>query len=413
MKKLVAIMLLLPVIFTGCMKDKFTKTYTIYTPVYKDKAEVLASIGSHSPRELKNTGKIYLYGNYIFLNEINKGVHVIDNSDPSSPDKVAFIDIPGNLDIAVKGTTLYADLYTDLLAIDIANPLQASLTKVVPDVFPERSYTDGFVPRQDKVIVDWIVKDTTVTVSGRPGDNNWFCINCGFIRFDALANAAAAAPATGVGGSMARFAIVNNYLYTVNISSLGVHDISNTSDPQHITNRGIGWNIETIYPFKNKLFIGSSSGMHIFSISNGAEPQWEGQFNHANACDPVVADDHYAYVTLRAGTFCQGTNNQLDVIDISNIMSPSLVKTYSLHNPHGLGKDGNLLWVCDGTDGLKLFDATQANNLRQIKRIQNIEAFDVIPLSGRMIVVGKGGLYQYDYTNLDNIRLLSKLSVIQ
>ena len=153
--------------------------------------------------------------------------------------------------------------------------------------------------------------------------------------------------------------------------------------------------------------------MFIFNISNGAEPQWEGQFNHANACDPVVADDHYAYVTLRAGTFCQGTNNQLDVIDISNVMSPSLVKTYSLHNPHGLGKDGNLLWVCDGTDGLKLFDATQANNLRQIKRIQNIEAFDVIPLSGRMIVVGKGGLYQYDYTNLDNIRLLSKLSVIQ
>jgi hypothetical protein len=58
MKKLFAIMLLLPVIFTGCMKDKFTKTYTIYTPVYKDKAEVLASIGSHSPQVLKNTGKI-------------------------------------------------------------------------------------------------------------------------------------------------------------------------------------------------------------------------------------------------------------------------------------------------------------------------------------------------------------------
>ncbi|HEY1021789.1 MAG TPA: hypothetical protein VGE06_05725, partial [Flavisolibacter sp.] len=106
--------------FTGCMKDSITKTYTIYTPVYKDRAEVLANIKSNAPRPIHEKGKIFLYGHYIFLNELNKGVHVINNSNPAAPVREAFIDVPGNIDIAVKGNTLYADLYTDLLAIDIS-----------------------------------------------------------------------------------------------------------------------------------------------------------------------------------------------------------------------------------------------------------------------------------------------------
>lgn len=416
MKKLYAIsssfifIFITSIFLQGCVKDTLTKTYTLYIPVYKNKAEVLAGIASQPARLMKNTGKIYLYGNYIFLNEINKGVHIIDNSNPSSPQKISFIDIPGNLDIAVKGNTLFADLFTDLLAIDISNPLQASLTKVIPKVFPERQYSGGFIADTGKIIVDWIEKDTTVAVSGR--DTNWPCPNCGIaFQNNSLSATAAPSPTVGIGGSMARFAVVNDYLYAVNISSLGVFNISDTRNPQKVATKGIGWNIETIYPFKNKLFIGSSSGMFIFDIANASAPVLQGRFSHANACDPVVADDNYAYVTLRAGNFCQGTSNQLDVIDVRNIMSPLLVKTYALSNPHGLGKDGNLLWVCDGTAGLKLFDASQANDLRQIKHLKDIEAFDVIPLNGRMIVVGKGGLYQYDYRDVNNIRLLSKLSV--
>ena len=397
------------VLSTGCMKDKLTKTYTLLEPVYMNKTDVLANIKSNPPQPLENTGKIYLHGKYIFLNEVNKGVHIIDNSNPAKPVPVGFINIPGNIDIAVKGNTLYADLYTDLLAIDISNPLRAKLTKLVPDVFPERNYGNGYINDSSKIIVDWIKKDTTVDAVSPTG--LFRCPNCMLLNADAgspSANGSSFVP--GIGGSMARFAIVNDYLFTVNLYQLGVLNISNEANPVIVSTTSVGWNIETIYPFKDKLFIGSSTGLFIYNISNAAAPVNEGQFTHARACDPVVADDSYAYVTLRSGTLCSGINNELDVINIQ-YSYPSLVKTYPMTNPHGLAKDGNLLFVCDGKDGLKVFDATHPGDLKLLKNIKGIETYDVIAWDKKLLVVAKNGLYQYDYSDISNLRLLSTITI--
>src|SRR6202022_2166901 len=172
---------------------------------------------------------------------------------------------------------------------------------------------------------------------------------------------------------MARLAIVHDYLFTVNLNQLGVLNISNTANPENVSITNVGSNIETIYPFKEKLFIGSRNGLFIYDITNAATPVNEGQFAHASACDPVVADDNYAYVTLRNGTFCTTASNQLDVVNVQNLIYPSLVKSYPMTNPHGLTKDGNFLFVCDGKDGLKIFDATQPGDLKLIKNIVGIE----------------------------------------
>src|SRR5215210_6466841 len=87
----------------GCLKDSATRTYSLYIPVYKTVAEVRADIKSDASVPVEKPGKIFVSGNYIFLNEINKGVHIIDNSNPGSPVNKYFIAIPGNLDLAVKG----------------------------------------------------------------------------------------------------------------------------------------------------------------------------------------------------------------------------------------------------------------------------------------------------------------------
>ena len=169
--------------------------------------------------------------------------------------------------------------------------------------------------------------------------------------------------------------------------------------------------IETIYPFKDKLFIGSNNGMFIYNITNPATPVLAGQFNHARACDPVIADGDYAYVTLHDGTQCSGFSNQLDVINISNLSVPSLTRTYSLTHPHGLSKDGNLLFVCDGRDGLKMYDASNPGNLILKKHITGLETYDAIAWNNNLWVVAKDGLYQYDYSNPPNLIQRSKISV--
>jgi hypothetical protein len=394
----------------GCVKDKCTQTYTYFMPVYKTSAEVRANIKSNQSREIERPGKLFIKGNYIFLNEVDKGIHVIDNGNPASPKNVAFIDIPGNMDLAVKGNILYADLYTDLLALDISNPLQVAVKSIIDNAFPHRSYAN-FQADKSMIITEWVQRDTTVDVDCRGGRSwGWGCPNCMTLEnvaLDASSSQKASSP-YGVGGSMARFTIVNSHLYTVSTSSLDVYNISAPQTPAFSSKLQLGWGIETIYPFKNKLFIGSNTGMFIYDISNPSQPAKQGEFNHVRTCDPVIADDSYAYVTLRTGTGCPGSTNQLDVLDISNIFKPSLVKTYPMSNPHGLSKDGNLLFICDGQQGLKVYNATNANSISLLKHISGLNTYDVIAWNDIAIVSAADGLYQYDYSDVNNITLLSK-----
>ena len=393
--------------FQSCLKDKLTHSYTIYTPIYETKERVTLNIKSNPAKEIQSPGNLFVYGNYIFLNETDKGVHIIDNTDPSNPVDKAFIDIPGNLDIAVKGNILYADMYQDLVAVDISDPLHAKLVKTVPDVFGERYYANGFVAANNMVIVGWTRKDTTIALE-HPQNYSY----PGGVWFDARAlqsAAAAAAPIPGISGSMARFTIVNNYLYAVDHHSLLPISISVPAEPVAGNLISAGFDIETIYPFKNKLFLGSLGGLYIYDISQPGEPVKEGDFIHATACDPVIADDNYAYVTLREGTTCGPANNELEVVDVQDLHAPSLLKSYPMTKPQGLTKDNTLLFVCD--DGIKMYDASDPANIVLKKHVTGPETRDAIAWNKNLIVVSTDGLYQYDYSNSNDLTLRSKLSI--
>jgi hypothetical protein len=393
--------------FQSCLKDKLTHTYTIYAPIYETKEAVKLNIKSNPAEDIESPGNLFVYGNYIFLNETDKGVHIIDNTDPSNPVDKAFIDIPGNLDIAVKGNILYADMYQDLVAVDISDPLHAKLVKTVPNVFGERYYANGFFAADNMVIVGWTTKDTTIELGHvQP---NW--IYTGGVLYDAAAapQRLAAAPVPGISGSMARFTIANNYLYTVDHHSLYPISINDPADPVVGSVISAGFDIETIYPFKNKLFLGSMGGLYIYDISQPGTPVKEGDFIHARACDPVIADDNYAYVTLREGTSCGPTTNELEVVDIQDLSAPSLLKAYPMTKPQGLTKDDNLLFVCD--DGIKMYDASDPANIILKKHVGELETRDAIAWDKNLIVVASDGLYQYDYGNSDDLILRSKLSI--
>ncbi|HUQ96464.1 MAG TPA: hypothetical protein VM010_02280 [Chitinophagaceae bacterium] len=405
---------------SGCVKDTVTQTYTykLFRPIVQTTAAVRANIKSNAAAAILQPGKLYIKDHFIFLNEVDKGVHIIDNSNPADPKNVAFINIPGNVDIAVKENTLYADLYTDLVAIDISNPRAAKVTKVVGNVFQDRFYGFYYGGDSDVLITDWVIKDTTVTEEYMA--RNWRRVNRGGMVFEdfvggfALSSSAYAAmpgAAKNMGGSMARFAVVNKRLYAIGQQQVNVFNVDNSAQPQFVTNVPVGFGIETLFPFKDKLFIGSTNGMFIYSIANPDNPAQLSLFTHVQSCDPVITDGNQAYVTLRSGTVCNGITNQLDVLDVANVQQPLLIKTYPLTHPQGLSKDGNLLFICDDGDGLKIYDATKPEALQLLKTITGLQTYDVIAFGGRAIVVAKDGLYQFDYSDIKNIRQLSKLTL--
>ena len=264
-------------------------------------------------------------------------------------------------------------------------------------------------------MVDVIEKDTIIKYNYKDcGDSYGVAMDAGGPRESGGFNSnKSGGSITGIGGSMARLTISSDYLYSVDRSDLQVFDISNVRNPRVFNKVNIGWDIETIFPFKDKLFIGSMTGMFIYDISNSSSPRLLSQFSHARACDPVVADDNYAYVTLRSGTACGGNQNQLDVIDIKDITRPKLIKSYPMQQPAGLGLDKNVLFVCDGPAGLKVYDVNKPEDLQLIDWQSDMKTYDVIPLGYSLLMIGEDGFYQYDYTDPKNLKLLSKIPVVK
>ncbi|MBL4656475.1 MAG: hypothetical protein JKX73_00625, partial [Flavobacteriales bacterium] len=131
------LIILMALSFWGC-KDNFTQItkQIANVPVYMPYEEMRTSIKMGSVTGLSQPGKIYFKDHYIFINEIGKGLHVFDNAYPANPVNISFIEIPGNVDIAIKGNILYADNYTDLIVLDISDPTDAIFIKRLNDVFP-------------------------------------------------------------------------------------------------------------------------------------------------------------------------------------------------------------------------------------------------------------------------------------
>lgn len=404
-------------IISGCFKDDCKSVRRIYKPVYKTLTQIRADMKGGAEKPITAVGKIYLYNNYIFLNEPDKGIHVIDNSNPAHPENISFINIPGNYDLAIQGNFLYADSYSDLVVFDISDPVHAVSKEFENNVFPfqSRYFYNGFSNNPDSILVPVGFKmiDTLVDCEMY---NTWAEQDYGTVPNASQIIFTALPSVTGIGGSTARFTISNNYLYTVDYTSIYSFSLADVSHPALINNTDIVMNthtgIETIFPFEDKLFIGSQDGMFIYKVSDPSNPAYLGEFGHVRVCDPVIADNNNAYVTLRSGSVCQGFTNELDVLDITtDITNPVLIKTYGMTNPRGLSKDGNLLFICDGQDGLKVYDASDVNELVLKKQFNGFEANDVIAYNNVALVIAIDGLYQYDYSNASGIKLLSKIPI--
>lgn len=114
-------------------------------PIYAD-FDTWDEIISLPAQPIENLGKIYYKDPYIFVNERFKGIHVFDNSDPTQPTPIAFIQIYGSEDIAISGNILYADNYTDLVAIDISDLNNVRVVNRVENLYTRESkaFPEGY-----------------------------------------------------------------------------------------------------------------------------------------------------------------------------------------------------------------------------------------------------------------------------
>ena len=414
-KKILVLLSLTTLLFISCDSDNNNGEYADYLvarPLVISKVEFAASVDVIAPRPIEESGKIYAYKDYIFVNDKYQGVHVINNANPEQPVKISFIKIPGNVDISVKDDYLYADSLMDLVVIDISdinnivqvNRLENVLNNNVFFPFDVDLVEYDDFDQQTEIVVGWETATERRLISEveqRTG---------GGIFVDDLVFAENASGDTGQGGSLARFKIVDDYLYAVDSHNINVFNIADMDSPKDLEDVYAGFDIETIFYNGSHLFLGSMRGMYIYDITDPAVPTFVSEFQHGTACDPVVVDGDYAYVTLRGGNWCGATESGLFIVDISNIENPELAVSYPMDGPYGLGIKDEKLFVCDGDSGLKVYDKTDINDLVELNHFDDIITYDVIPLENHLIMVGDKVLYQYEYLD-GGIKLISQIGL--
>lgn len=410
--KLILTTLLLFFILQSCSEDADFVLVNVATPEYITLDNLRSSIEITNPTNIVASGKIYAYKNMILVNDLKRGIHVIDNTDPKNPIKVAFIKIIANNDMEVRGDYLYADSLMDLVVFDISNINSIKKISRLKDVFPVNipipfmedlivEYgDDGYNADPNSIIIGWDISKERRKID----EFNYLSRGVDILAF-AEANAI-----TGQGGSLAKFKIVDDFLYAVDSHNINIFNIDNLEKPKQLNPVFAGFDIETIFNRGDHLFLGSKSGMYIYNIGTPAIPQYISEFQHGTACDPVVVDNEYAYITLRAGNSCGALDSSLQIVNITDLNNPVLVKSYAMDNPYGLGIKNDLLFICDGKSGMKVYDKSKVEELQLLDHFENINTFDVVPLEDHLLMIGEDVLYQYAYTD-EGLNLLSQFSL--
>ena len=88
-----------------------------YRPIYQTDVSTTIEFGAN--RNIENPGQIYVLNGLLLLNDIGKGFHVIDNTNPSTPTKLGFLQVAGSENMAIKDGILYVNQYNELIALDI------------------------------------------------------------------------------------------------------------------------------------------------------------------------------------------------------------------------------------------------------------------------------------------------------
>ena len=419
MKNSLILSLALLLVFTGCVKNKGTisMTYNKATAVYGNIDDVRNTPLLGASRNVVNSGKIFVGDDFLLVGEKGEGIHLFDNTNTSSPMAIGFINLPFTEEFYVEGDFIYAESHYDLVKINISDLYNPKLVDR-----EEYAFGEAIKNAEGEVLLGFDYKVTTEKFElNSPEAEELSASNYLYFDYQNQLIPQSSVPSSFAGsgneikGTLNKIAVHNGYIYVIGSSSVYTFQ-DNASDVMFISEIEMGREMETVYAENNNLFIGTRFSMIVASISSPSSPKYISEYNHPTSCDPVYPNGTVAYLTLRTADFsgCAGDENSLVVLDITDVNNPLPIDQITMNSPYGMAKIGNNLFVGEGQNGIKIFDATNPAALVHLNSNVNVLAYDVLAhptMPNIVLTTGSTGLHQYqiDYSDF-SMQLLSTIN---
>ncbi|MFK8056475.1 MAG: LVIVD repeat-containing protein [Saprospiraceae bacterium] len=408
------------VLATACEKDSCEQSWTqvVAVPVTLDRTTVQNEIEIVPAMDLCLGGGIYAYGDFIFMNRLNEGYHILDNSNPEAPQNVAFLKVPGATQMSFVDGKLVSNCYADLVTLELDGILSARLLSSTPNFLLDENtlpVDDGLVvvgyedqsveftqSCDGSIVGQW--QDDAVFISGEIRNNS------GGFGFGT--------PSVNTAGSMSRMAFNGNLLYVIGTSRLSTYSLQNNL-LVNTNNQQQSWGMETVVVRGNFLYIGSQSGMHIYNLNDAQQPAYLSTFVHFTGCDPVSVVGNIAVVTVRDGRSCGSeSGNVMFILDISDKSNPTELTRVNMNNPRGVALYNGYIYLCDGDAGLKVYDleggpvTSVDQRQRQVFNDDSMTDVAVLPYPAGdiLLTVGDDHLSQFSISTTGALAITSRVA---
>lgn len=418
------------VILQSCQKDKLEvvpKTYNLYQPVFVDMDDYRQNAGTlETARPIRNPGGVLTYGDYLFISEVNAGIHIIQNAEPSNPRIIGFIALSGVDELSIRDNFLYAADYVDLAIFDLSNPEIPELVQRSQNLFTD------FIDQTDKgILVDYELAEQQLTVAvndpNYQKDIFWveseqaYAVEQSLKPIDGsiasrdgkeALNIKPNPVSSGLARVQSKFSISDNYLYFIKDEILQIRTFSSGGVPQANAQMDEFGQIQSVLAYDNYLVLSGDRGLFVLDNRVRSAPRLIENFRSYTTCSPTFFMGNFGYIGVRTGACGRYTSNRGIFVHNFSEPEPVLWQILAADNPYDIEIVGQQVLIADGANGILIHrteSSTAEGVIMQADQFIEQDAFQLtaIPGSSIVVVVGESGIHQYDFSQPETPQQLS------
>jgi len=399
-----SIALIAKVAISSCIESS-----NVYLPVYLSEEEFKSAITFQPNFTVANPIEIHTMDSYVYIVDSNKGIIILDNTNPNDLTPIGRINIPGVNSIIIQNNIIIADSATDLITINIedtTNPQEIKrLSNILSSNVKPRGIWGNKVDESQGIVVDKIYERTSGcndTITSSSDSTSFGCtsnkqdtLNENYNQLEEIER------------YFKRMIVIDNLLYVINEQNILLVNIDTFGNIQLVDKVAVEAEVSAISHLGDRLLAGTRRGVMGYRINDDGL-SFETSYNYQPwQCQEILFKGTTAFTIENVNNKCGANTNLLEILNFENIDNPEKVSNYPVFNPMKIDVSDTAILIADKDKGLIVLDRSNIQNPSLANQIDAPSPISVNQVDNIALLLSKNGLYQYDINNLNDIYLIS------